>query len=327
MARTSAAMFIPLFESLILSLICYFAMYAFFSSTVAADFTPCMRAMLFCSLVLNVGTGFLELAISAAQKSERIVVASAASAVSYRHALGVGNAHCCSSALLLLLHLSMFLQAAVYGESQLNSSTWIQRSNSYFGTQQADWMHAVVGASGGWIFSRDREAYVVPSSPVVAPFMGSIYSGIVLAYLSLMFLVSIYISYMATPEMASSYLFMEPRYLLDFITRAQLLAEPFHACAGATQLLTTVRMLCKMQIPGSVQRLPCLWGWTDSLRHLWILRGRCCIHSRICCLCSCHLLLRRHLHPHGNQDPCSCKVAGIAGICQIVQKIFCNPFS
>lgn len=216
MARTSAALFIPLFESLVLSLICYFAMYAFFSSTVAADFSPSMRSFLFCSLGLNIGTGFLVLCISAAQKSEYIVAVPASartSFFSYRHALGVGNAHCCSSALLLLLHLCMFLQISVFGW-QLDATSALPRTNGYISTQQADWMHAVVGASGGWIFSRDRNAYVVPASPVVAPFMGSIYSGIVLAYLSIMFLVSIYISYMATPDMASSYLFLEPRFLV-----------------------------------------------------------------------------------------------------------------
>lgn len=66
--------------------------------------------------------------------------------------------------------------------------------------------------------------------------MGSLFSGIVLAYLTIMFLVSIYLSYMATPESVSSYLFMEPRFLVIAtgffgFGVAQMVASSFSSCA------------------------------------------------------------------------------------------------
>ena len=73
MTRSTSALFVPLFESVTLSLICFFSIHAFFASTVPSDYSPAMRSVLFSSLVLNIVTCFLHLVISAAQKTDQIV--------------------------------------------------------------------------------------------------------------------------------------------------------------------------------------------------------------------------------------------------------------
>lgn len=217
MPRTTAALFTPLFESILLSLICYTAFHAFFSSTVPSDYTPAARSALFCSLGINVGTCFMQLVVSAAGKATTITADDSSSnsigrVISYKHALAIANAHCCSSALLLLLYLVPFLQVAAFSQELAGDEITVVNSNTYITSQRVNWMHSMVGASGGWVFSAEKRAYV--SASATLPVMGSLYSGIVLAYLAVMFLVSIYLSYMATPETVASYLFMEPRFLV-----------------------------------------------------------------------------------------------------------------
>jgi hypothetical protein len=216
MPRTTAALFTPLFESNLLSLICYTAFHAFFSSTESSDYTASIRSALFCSLSVHVATCFMQLVVSDAGKAETFSF-DANNKISYKHALAIANVHCCSSALLLLLSLVPFLQVAAFG-NELSSDEIVQpgasssSSSRYATSQRVNWMHAIVGASGGWVFSAERKLFV--SAGTTLPVMGSLYSGIVLAYLTIMFLVSIYLSYMATPESVSSYLFMEPRFLV-----------------------------------------------------------------------------------------------------------------
>lgn len=209
MPRSTAGLFVPLFEAVVLSAICYPAMHAFFS-TVSLDYSPAVRFTIFCSLVTTLLTGILELILSAAEKAEFV---GQQRLVGPRHALDVANTHCCSSALLLLLFVAIFLQATAFA-GQLDSSLNLKRSNGvYVTSQQADWVYSIVGASGGWIFSADRESKI-PLQPVTVPFMGSMYGGMVMGYLGMNFLLSVYISYMSTPDSASSYLFMEPRFLV-----------------------------------------------------------------------------------------------------------------
>lgn len=270
---SSAALFTPLLTSLILSLICYPAMNAFFSGTVPADYSPLMRSALLSSVVLVAATCLLQLILSAAQKTSTVsphigaaaaagsqptavgqpaaaaaqpapaVAAAGAVAklsrrllLSPRHALSVANAFCCGSATLLLVFSVCFLQSTTLS-GQLDPSTTLQRSGGkYASSQLADWTHAVAGSSGGWMKSQQQQKVMIPVQPVVAPFMGSIHGGMVMAYLLLMFLLSIYVSFMATPELASSYLFMEPRFLvicsgfLGFGT-GQAVADTFATCS------------------------------------------------------------------------------------------------
>ena len=149
----------------------------------------------------------MQLMVSAAGKAETI---SPDNKISYKHALAIANVHCCSSALLLLLCLVPFLQVAAFGNEL--SSEEIVGSSKYATSQRVNWMHAFVGSSGGWVLSVEKKLFV--SAGTTLPVMGSLYSGIILAYLTIMFLVSIYLSYMATPESVASYLFMEPRFLV-----------------------------------------------------------------------------------------------------------------
>ena len=209
----TSALFVPLFESLLLGLICFTALHAFFASTVPSDYSPSTRSALLCSLCITIATCFMQLVVSAANKTQFIM----AGTVSYKHALAIANANCCAAFLLLLIYLAPFLQAAAF-PAQLSSSAEeeMQHASSYASFQRIDWTHAFIGASSsGWVFSKERNLYLPTATSITAvPIMGSIYAGIVLAYLTIMFLVSIYMSYVATPISVSSYLFMDPRFLV-----------------------------------------------------------------------------------------------------------------
>lgn len=125
--------------------------------------------------------------------------------------MDIANAYCCSAALIFFVFAAVFLQATTFS-GQLEATPKLQRPNLYTSSQRAEWIHAVAGASGGWVYSADK-TQKVPLQPVSAPFMGSIYGGMAMGYMGIMFLLSVYISYMATPDSASSYLFLEPRFL------------------------------------------------------------------------------------------------------------------
>ena len=128
MPRTTAALFTPLFESILLSLICYTAFHAFFSSTVSSDYTASIRSALFCSLSVNVATCFMQLVVSAAGKAETISF-DANNKISYKHALAIANVHCC--AIVVDSDVESAFAAAAGGApvvlawSQLDGSTFV----------------------------------------------------------------------------------------------------------------------------------------------------------------------------------------------------------
>ena len=204
-----------------------------------------MRSSILCSLVLSCATGLLQLILSGAEKSQYVGQQKLLS--NPRYALDIANAYCCGTTLLLFKLSALFLQATSFS-GQLDSSATLQRPNMYRGSQQSDWVYAIAGASGGWVYSPDKTSKI-PLQPTSAPFMGSIFGGMALAYLSIMFLLSIYISYMATPDAASSYLFLEPRFLvivcgfLAFGT-APLVSDVYGGCSGSAATGSIVGFTC-----------------------------------------------------------------------------------
>lgn len=208
MKRSTAGLFVPLFETVVLSAICFPALHAFFSS-ISLDYSPVVRHSILGVLVLSLTTGLLQLLLSAAEKTP--FVGQQTLIKNPRHAMYIANAYCCGIALLLYVFASLFVQATTFA-GQLDASLAIERGPSAASSQQADWVYSIVGASGGWVLSPDRTKKI-PVQPVTAPFMGSIYGGLTMGYMGISFLLSLYISYMATPESASSYVFLEPRFL------------------------------------------------------------------------------------------------------------------
>ena len=110
---------------------------------------------------------------------------------------------------------------------------------------------------GGTQFSADASS---------VPLFGSIFAGVVMAFLVTCLLLSIYMAYMATPEGASSYMFFEPRGLIvsnGIVTFASThtIEQNFASCssdaAGAT---ATFVLFC------------CMACWLDAL--VDVIRGR-----------------------------------------------------
>lgn len=164
------------------------------------------------------------------------------------------HAYCVLSLGLLLFFLACFLQGStgwgldgqvesrfprVLGNTRSNATSWNDQGLLYVfnSSSQLDWIQATVGgATGSWTekvllssctlaffprltccvlcaFHKGNRTYVV-LEPRTLPFMGSIFSGAVLAYLTLSTLLSIYLGLTATPEGEGSIMLMlDPRGL------------------------------------------------------------------------------------------------------------------
>jgi hypothetical protein len=126
----------------------------------------------------------------------------------------VANAHCCSSCCLLITYLLMFLQIAAFSAELEPEAVWLK--GLYTSSHASDWKQAVAGSSGEWQPSKssDRKMFIATAAASSIPIAGGIYAGVLLAFLTVMFLVSIYAVFMAIPEEAGSYIFVEPKFLI-----------------------------------------------------------------------------------------------------------------
>lgn len=207
--RTSSALFVPVTESLILALVCCFLLHAFFSTLVPSDYAAAIRSSLMAALLINISSAAVHAVLATANKTSEIVKYAVAGGekqegtwLSYQQALGTANAHCCASFALLLAYVLMFVQiTALPGDlTGGEEETYVIGGKSFKGTHLNEWMQAVVG--GG-----------IDNGSVI-PIAGSIYAGLLMAFLALMFLISIYAVFTALPEETASYIFLEPRFLV-----------------------------------------------------------------------------------------------------------------
>lgn len=259
MGKTTAALFVPVCESLLLSLICCFLLHAFFSSLVPADYAPATRAAITSTLIINICNVTVHVIVAALRRTSDILPAAQPSAdsqtqttkdeswITYHHALGTANAHCCGSSTLFLLHLLIFLQVATFGD-QLQPSLQQQRGPSHSSTFLNEWIQAVVGTAGQWqmVPSSKNSFVAVPTSGL--PITGSIFVGILIAFLLVMLFVSMYACFMAVPENAWTYLFFEPRNLvvlnaLVVMTSAYSVRNAFVGC-HCTEACFSPAVLC-----------------------------------------------------------------------------------
>lgn len=128
-----------------------------------------------------------------------------------------------SSVFMLLATLAFYvLQSTSFGGS-LDSAEVRQRvsgtgnqTSSYAATERLDWVQATVGGSG---WDRTSPAGQSPSLFSVSgngsdiPILGSVYAGLVLGYLGVSLVLSLYVTYSATPEGAQATIFTDPRSL------------------------------------------------------------------------------------------------------------------
>lgn len=174
-----------------------------------------MRSSITATLIINICTVVVHLGIAAAYRTSKISKGEKSKEImaSHHHSLGTANAHCCASCAGFLLYLLFFLQVAAFSDQLL--SVPARRSAVYVSsTNLNDWRQAIVGSSGEWQPGPGNTMTAAPSSSL--PLAGSLYAGILLAFLLVMLFVSIYAAFMATPEGESCYLFLEPRFLIIF---------------------------------------------------------------------------------------------------------------
>lgn len=112
------------------------------------------------------------------------------------------------------------------------------------------------------LLQNEQEQALFAADARVLPFMGSIFTGAVLAFACICTLLSIYMSFVAVPEGASSYIFMEPRGL---IVMNGLLVF------GSTHGVETIFSVCSNSVAGDsvVFALFCLLAcWLDGIPSL-----------------------------------------------------------
>jgi hypothetical protein len=186
MARTSAALFVPGVENLVLSLCGFFAMVALMDQIMPSDFSPSMRSVLLSQLLLVLVTMCAHLAISLLDRSRFVLASSSSSPAAfvpaastddadeaarkklvalisqrtdYRLAMSVGNVYAVAMLSLLLLFSTMFFQSlsaagldsATYQRARVvvqEGSPSNQTTYYYASSGRLDWLQAVAGASG-----------------------------------------------------------------------------------------------------------------------------------------------------------------------------------
>lgn len=110
------------------------------------------------------------------------------------------------------------LQGPLFPVAGSNDTTTTQPVLAYYNSsRRLDWVQVSAGASG-WLAvakgtAMNASVYAVPDAAVM-PLVGSIYCGVVAAFLVLCFFLSLYLSLRATPEGESTYLCFDPRGLI-----------------------------------------------------------------------------------------------------------------
>ena len=178
-----------------------------------------------------------------------------------RTTLSVCSAYCAMSLGLLLLFLAELLQAA----SGLGLDTSVvyrirtmqdpEADELYASTQRLDWVQAVSGGSG-WMrkvcfilfehslgialnphVEQDNNTFATADT-FAMPIVGSIFSGVVMAFLVVAFLLSLFLALTSMPEGERSYLLLEPRGLtivngIVSFASTQGVRQQFARCNGS----------------------------------------------------------------------------------------------
>ena len=180
MVRSSASLFLPLLETLVLTVAAYPLLASLMDQTMPDDFSPVMRAVLVAQLVLAIACALGHLALGFMDRTSFIVPAAEAEQaegkgnrnrvleilskrLGYRNTMGISNLYCTSVCTLLALHVTMIAQAAS-GAGLDSSSAGVQTrmtqdatmdnntlsQSSYASSTRLDWIQSVAGSSG-WV--------------------------------------------------------------------------------------------------------------------------------------------------------------------------------
>lgn len=246
MAKTSASLFVPVAECLFLSLLLHFFGSGFMLTAAPADFSPLARTLLSAQMWVSVCTTGVHAALSLLDKTLFLVGDATENAIaqydggggreqysraaniklasllqlraSFRRGMDASNA-CCTSMLTLLLVAATGLAQALSMEGQGGLSdaavlllpAVLDPSLSYATPWGLSWTQAVVGGASAWT-TLDGEVFRVASGFEV-PVLGSMFAAILVAALGVLFLLSLYMAYVSTPEGESSLSFLDPKGL------------------------------------------------------------------------------------------------------------------
>jgi hypothetical protein len=132
--------------------------------------------------------------------------------ISDKSMMVVGNTCCATLFCITFYYILFFMQAIPFGY-MLNDTTDIRLRSTgeeYRGSYRSAWVEAAVGHT--WTLdSMDPQVFVVDDGNL--HITGSIFFGVVSAYSAVMFLISIYCAYTATPTGVYTALFLDVRSL------------------------------------------------------------------------------------------------------------------
>lgn len=136
---------------------------------------------------------------------------------------------------------------------------------SFTSSKRQDWVQAVAGGSG-WVLKEGTT--MVVANPTALPLVGSIFTGVVAAFLCVSFILSLYLLLTSMPEGDSSLLIAEPRGLIVgngilAFAGTQGVEQNFAYCnpdvAGGAILMFLFSMLACW-----ADELPAFVGWVVS---------------------------------------------------------------
>lgn len=245
MSKTSASLFVPVGECLFLSLMLHFFGSGFMLSAAPVDFSPLARTVLSAQMWVIVCTTGVHAAISMLDKtlfilgdvrenevtnmhvSKRKLLSLLRLRASFRRSMDASNA-CSAAVLTLLLVAATGLAQALWNAGSSGGSSMTTTTNTilikalrdpnilYQVSQRLSWIQYVMGGASAWtvgdVDSNGKTVLRVQSG-MEMPMFGSIFASVVVAALAVLFLLTLYMSYVATPEGESSFSFLDPKGL------------------------------------------------------------------------------------------------------------------
>jgi hypothetical protein len=126
--------------------------------------------------------------------------------------MSVGNVYCATTFSITLYYFIFFIQAVPFGYLLDNTPRSQEHSNGaeYSSSDRSAWTYAALGTMWN-LNSTTPDVYVADSGSL--HITGSIFFGVVLAYSSVVFLLSIYCAYSSTPVGEYNPLFLDVRSL------------------------------------------------------------------------------------------------------------------
>jgi hypothetical protein len=227
MPRSVISLYLANFESIVIGV--FFTIICYNTIALSADYTAITKWVVDSNLVILITSSVIQFAILALEKEEpeedvkeesikKIAPERTSDAAKnnldalYKSLMSVGNVYCATTFCITLYYVIFFIQAVPFGHLLDDTPRIREHSNGaeYSSSDKSAWTHAVLGTVWN-LNSTTPDVYVADGASL--HITGSIFFGVVLAYSSVVFVLSIYCAYSSTPVGEYNPLFLDVRSL------------------------------------------------------------------------------------------------------------------